>query len=70
MLVPQTATAQNKAPAIVVSHGWYNNREMQDLPLSALISHVIYKKTKNPYIGGIIMGIVACILTVTNTLTG
>lgn len=40
------------------------------LPLSALISHVIYKKTKNPYIGGIIMGIVACILTVTNTLTG
>ena len=40
------------------------------LPLSVLISHVIYKKTKNPYIGGIIMGIIACILTVTNTLTG
>jgi len=40
------------------------------LPLSALISHLIYKKTKNPYIGGIIMGIIACILTVTNTLTG
>ena len=40
------------------------------LPLSALISHIIYKKTKNPYIGGIIMGIIACILTVTNTLTG
>lgn len=40
------------------------------LPLSALISHVIYRKTKNPYIGGIIMAIVACILTVTNTLTG
>ena len=40
------------------------------LPLSALISHVIYRKTKNPYIGGIIMGIIACILTVTNTLTG
>ncbi len=40
------------------------------LPLSALISHLIYRKTKNPYIGGIIMGIIACILTVTNTLTG
>ena len=40
------------------------------LPLAAYISHVIYKKTKNPYIGGIIMAIVACILTVTNTLTG
>ena len=40
------------------------------LPVSVLISNVIYKKTKNPYIGGIIMAIIACILTVTNTLTG
>ena len=40
------------------------------LPLSVLISHLIYRKTKNPYIGGIIMAITACILTVTNTLTG
>ena len=40
------------------------------LPLSAFICHKIYKKTNNPYIGGIIMGIFACILTVTNTLTG
>lgn len=31
LLVPETATADNPAPAIVVSHGWYNNREMQDL---------------------------------------
>ena len=31
LLVPKNATADNKAPAIVVSHGWYNNREMQDL---------------------------------------
>ena len=31
LLVPKTATAESKAPAIVVSHGWYNNREMQDL---------------------------------------
>jgi len=27
---PETATVDNKAPAIVVSHGWWNNREMQD----------------------------------------
>ncbi|RXZ87095.1 alpha/beta hydrolase family protein, partial [Agromyces atrinae] len=27
---PATATAENTAPAIVVSHGWWNNREMQD----------------------------------------
>jgi cephalosporin-C deacetylase-like acetyl esterase len=31
LLVPKTATKDSKAPAIVVSHGWYNNREMQDL---------------------------------------
>ena len=40
------------------------------LPLSVFISNLIYRKTKNPYIGGIIMAIVACTLTVTNTLTG
>ena len=40
------------------------------LPLSVLINHVIYRKTKNPYIGGIITALIACILTVTNTLTG
>ena len=27
---PDTATADNQAPAIIVSHGWWNNREMQD----------------------------------------
>ena len=40
------------------------------LPLAAFICHKIYLKTRNPYIGGIIMGLIACILTVTNTLTG
>ncbi len=40
------------------------------IPIAILISNIIYRKTKNPYIGGIIMGIIACILTVTNTLTG
>ncbi|TQL46770.1 alpha/beta hydrolase family protein [Homoserinimonas aerilata] len=27
---PASATAENPAPAVVVSHGWWNNREMQD----------------------------------------
>lgn len=40
------------------------------LPLASWICHKIYLKTRNPYIGGIIMGLIACILTVTNTLTG
>lgn len=31
LLIPDTATPENPAPAIVCSHGWYNNREMQDL---------------------------------------
>ena len=31
LLVPENAAIDNPAPAIVVSHGWYNNREMQDL---------------------------------------
>ena len=31
LLIPDNATAENPAPAIVCSHGWYNNREMQDL---------------------------------------
>jgi dienelactone hydrolase len=30
LFVPEGATAENKAPAVVVSHGMYNNREMQD----------------------------------------
>ena len=31
LLVPDGATEENPAPAIITSHGWYNNREMQDL---------------------------------------
>ena len=31
LFVPETATAENPAPAIVTSHGYLNNREMQDL---------------------------------------
>lgn len=27
---PDNVSAENKAPAIVLSHGWWNNREMQD----------------------------------------
>ena len=29
LFTPSTATADNPAPGIVVSHGWWNNREMQ-----------------------------------------
>ena len=31
LLRPETASAQNPAPAVVASHGYLNNREMQDL---------------------------------------
>ncbi len=31
LFVPENASKENPAPAIVTSHGWYNNREMQDL---------------------------------------
>jgi len=31
LLVPDTATVDNPAPAIVTSHGYLNNREMQDI---------------------------------------
>lgn len=31
LFVPENATAENPAPAIVTSHGYLNNREMQDL---------------------------------------
>lgn len=30
LFVPDGATAADPAPAVVVSHGWWNNREMQD----------------------------------------
>lgn len=31
LFVPEGVSAENKAPAIIVSHGMFNNREMQDL---------------------------------------
>jgi hypothetical protein len=31
LFIPDNATKENPAPGIVTSHGWYNNREMQDL---------------------------------------
>ena len=31
LLTPDSATADTPAPAIVTVHGWYNNKEMQDL---------------------------------------
>lgn len=31
LFIPESATPERPAPGIVTSHGWYNNREMQDL---------------------------------------
>lgn len=31
LFIPENATPDRPAPGIVTSHGWYNNREMQDL---------------------------------------
>ncbi|GAA3403742.1 alpha/beta hydrolase family protein [Paenibacillus hodogayensis] len=31
LFVPDSATKDRPAPGIITSHGWYNNREMQDL---------------------------------------
>ncbi len=31
LFIPPNATKDTPAPAIVTSHGWYNNREMQDI---------------------------------------
>ena len=31
LFIPKTATVKKPAPAIITSHGWYNNREMQDM---------------------------------------
>ncbi|MGI5910406.1 MAG: hypothetical protein ACOX6K_08595, partial [Sphaerochaetaceae bacterium] len=31
LFIPKGVSAENPAPGIVVSHGMYNNREMQDL---------------------------------------
>ncbi len=39
------------------------------LPLAAIISRIIYKKTRNPYISGIAMAIIATTMACTNTLT-
>ena len=30
LYIPSNATKENPAPAIVTSHGWHNNKEMQD----------------------------------------
>lgn len=31
LFIPDNATVDNPAPAIITSHGWFNNREMQDM---------------------------------------
>lgn len=39
------------------------------LPLAVVVSRAIYKRTNNPYLGGIIMGLLVTIASCTNTLT-
>ena len=39
------------------------------LPGSAVVSRIIYKKTNNPYLGGLICGLLVAIMACTNTLT-
>jgi hypothetical protein len=39
------------------------------LPVSTIISRKIYEVTNNPYLGGIINGIIVTIIACTNTLT-
>jgi hypothetical protein len=38
-------------------------------PLAVMFDRAIYKVTKNPYIGGIIFGLIMAIIAATNTLT-
>lgn len=39
------------------------------LPGAAVVSRIIYKETKNPYLPGIICGVIVAIMSCTNTLT-
>lgn len=39
------------------------------LPGAAVVSRIVYKETKNPYLPGIICGIIVAIMSCTNTLT-
>ena len=39
------------------------------LPGAAVVSRIIYKQTKNPYLPGIICGVIVAIMSCTNTLT-
>ena len=39
------------------------------LPVYAVISRILYKATKNPYLAGIIMALIITVMSCTNTLT-
>jgi dienelactone hydrolase len=66
LFVPEGVSAKNKAPAIVVSHGMFNNREMQDTNFVELsrrgfvvlaIDMPSHGNSENtPAIGGVLMG--------------
>lgn len=67
LFVPDSATAENPAPAVVVSHGMYNNKGMQDLNFVELArrgyvvlaqdmpNHGDSENTEN--LGGVLMGL-------------
>ena len=67
-------TADNPAPAVVTSHGYLNNKEMQDLNYVELARRgfvafaiKLYKKTGNVWIAGLINAMVVTMPTVANT---
>ena len=39
------------------------------LPVAVVVTRLIYKKSGNPYLGGIIMGFIIAVTSCTNTLT-
>ena len=39
------------------------------LPVAAVISRKVYRETKNPYLPGIILGVIVALVSCTNTLT-
>ena len=76
MIIVQYGTFFNKGHMWTTLHGFTGSITgiwlypiVFILPVASFICNKIYRKTRNPYIGGIIMGIIVCVITVTNTLT-
>ena len=39
------------------------------LPVAAVVSRILYKRTRNPYLAGLIMALIVTTMSCTNTLT-